>query len=287
MFPYNHRSRTLNSYLGVNMNKVTLIACLLLPFFMLSQAIESSRHIEIIDKSLVPERFSSQLLLLDFAKTDAKWESVENHEDKLTIGYGEKLGQRGFFMEGPEVLNKKLKHPDDTAWQLMSTKFTVKGMSSLKGVVDFYTNAAFAVNTMPFRNHYVNSVFWFAADGSSLGRTAFSVKVKQEGRNLVTFRMAVPERAVEAQLAVGADNPNIKKGNVLLITRASVDGMPAKDAGYFTDAEVILPPVRFSPDAPIRNYVSDTPATRWIQVASQCPKGTALLIETAFAADNN
>ena len=268
------------------MKKAICAVCLLLPFIVLSQVTESAHHIEIVKGCLAPERAFKQLLLLDFANTDAKWDFIDNHEDKLNVGYGEKNGHRGFYLEGPQEYDKKKKHPMDTAWQVKSAKFPVKGMTNLKGQIEFFTSGSFAGKFTPFNQSYVNSVFWFAADGTPLGRTGFPVTIMHNGSTPIDFYLTVPEQAAEALLAVGEDNPNIKKGTTLMITSASIKGV-GNDGVFVTDAEAILPPVRFFPDAPIRNYVSDTPATRWIQAASQCPKGTAVSFETAFAADNN
>lgn len=255
------------------MNKTFFAACLLLPFIVLSQATESAFHLEIASKRLVPERSSSQLLMLDFANSDAKWDTIDNHEDKLIVGYGEKNGQRGFFLEGPQKYDKTKKHPMDTAWQVKSAKFPVKGITQLKGHIDFYSNGLFG-RFVPFNESYVNSVYWFANDGTPLGRTAFSVTIIKAGHTPIDFFIPVPEKATEALLAVGADNPNISKNSSIVIASASIKGS-SNDTLCLTDAEAVLPPVRYDANAPLCTVKAET------------PDGSAIVPEVAFAQDAN
>ena len=81
---------------------------LFLPFLLMSQTLESAHHLEIRKGELVPERDSTTLIHLDFTNTDAKWEKVFNFEEKLRVGYGEQMGQRGFFLAGPASIDKRM-----------------------------------------------------------------------------------------------------------------------------------------------------------------------------------
>ena len=256
------------------MKKAICAVCLLLPLIVLPQVTESAHHIEIVKGCLVPERAFKQLLLLDFANTDAKWDFIDNHEDKLNVGYGEKNGRRGFYLEGPYEYDKKKKHPMDTAWQVKSARFAVKGMTNLKGQIEFFTSGSFAGKFTPFNQSYVNSVFWFAADGTPLGRTGFPVTIMHEGPTPIDFSLPVPEQAAEALLAVGEDNPNIKKGTTLMITSASIKGV-GNDGTFVTDAEAVLPPVHYDAN------------TKLCVIKAETPKGTAIVPEIAFAQDAN
>ena len=110
---------------------------------LLSQGIESFHHIEIKDKGLVPEKTPEQVFLLDFANADSKWAEIENHENKIVMGLDEKLGQRGFFLMGPDTPKEGTKKSSDTAWQLRSVQFSVQGLTKLAGIIDFYSNCAF------------------------------------------------------------------------------------------------------------------------------------------------
>lgn len=246
-----------------------------LPIILLSQAIESSHHIKIKKNSLlVPDKISEQLILLDFSQ-DAKWTKVVNHENTLNTGYGKKLGQKGFFLAGPNIPSKAGIKRIDTAWQLWSAEFSVRGMSELIGNIDIYSSRSFKEHFSPFRESYVNAVYWFSADGKSLGRTAFPVAVKKQGYNQVSFRIAVPKQAVAGCLSLGADNPDLKTSDVLLISRVRVGGIPAEGYSFSTDGEVVFPPVRFSPGKTV------------CTISSDAPKGTSIIAEVAFAADKD
>ncbi|MBQ6471869.1 MAG: hypothetical protein IJJ33_07790, partial [Victivallales bacterium] len=188
--------------------------------------------------------------------------------------YGDRLGQRGFFLEGIPVPDKNAKFPNDTAWQLKSPKFSVQGMTGLTGSIDFHSNCFFADFFTPYGENFVNSFFWFGADGAPLGRTSFPVAIRKEGHNPVTFRVAVPDRAVKASIALGADSPNLIAGNILLISRVVVNGTPVQNGEYCTDGEAVMPPIPFAPGKTVCSITADT------------PKGTAIVAETAFAPDN-
>ena len=244
-----------------------LFSCV--PFLLFSQGIESYRNLEIKDHYLVPDKTPVPVFTLDFAK-GAKWEKITNLDEMIDTGYGEKLGQRGFFLTGPDS-QKTL----DTAWQLQSAKFPVRGMTSLSGTVDFYSSHAFKDVFAPYRNSYVNSIHWFSTDGKSLGRTAFPVAIKKQGHNPVTFRIPVPEQAAVASISLGADSPNLKKTDTLLISRILLEGTPVQGGGCVPEAEAVLPPVRFTRGKPVCSFIADTPA------------GTSIAAETAFAADKN
>ena len=261
-----------NTWQSANRNRCCAILLLLLsclPFLLFSQGIESSRNLEIKDRCLVPDKTPVPVFTLDFAK-GAKWEKVLNLQKLLDVGYGEKLGQKGFFLAGPNSAKSS-----DTAWQLQTGKFSVCGMSSLSGTVDFHSSRPFKEVFTPFRNNYVNSIHWFYADGKSIGRTAFPVVIKKQGHNPVTFRMPVPEQAALASLSLGADSPNLKKPDTLLISRIRLEGTPVQGGSCITKAEAVLPPVRFVPGKPVCKFIADTPA------------GTSIIAETAFAADKN
>ncbi|MBP5639202.1 MAG: hypothetical protein J6X55_06970 [Victivallales bacterium] len=256
-----------------NLKAILFTIFLLQVCCLLSQGIESFHHIEIKDKGLVPEKAPEQVFLLDFANADSKWADIENHENKIVMGLGEKLGQRGFFLMGPDTPKEGLKKSSDTAWQLRSVQFSVQGMTKLSGVIDFYSNCAFTGYFAPYRENYVNSIYWFADNGSSLGRTAFPVSIKEIGHNPVAFRVVVPERAARASIALGADSPNLKAGDILLISRVTVGGMPVHGGTYCTDGEVTMPPIRYAPGKPICTFIADM------------PEGTAVIAETAFSPD--
>ena len=240
-----------------------------LPFLLFSQGIESSRNLEIKDRCLVPDKTPVPVFTLDFSR-GAKWEKVLNLQKLLDIGYGEKLGRKGFFLAGPNSAKSS-----DTAWQLQTGKFSIRGMSSLSGTIDFHSSRPFKEVFTPYRNSYVNSIFWFSADGKSLGRTAFPVVIKKQGHNPVSFRMSVPGQAVMASLSLGADSPNLKKSDSLLISRIRLEGAPVQGGSCFTKAEAVLPPARFVPGKPVCSFIADTPA------------GTSITAETAFASDKN
>ena len=240
----------------------------LLPVFLFSQAIESSHHLEIRDRSLVPDKTPIPVFRLDFAN-GAKWVKIANHQNRLGQGYGEKFGQAGFFLTGPDG------DSIDTAWQVWSGKFPVRGLTSLSGTIDFYSNIPTEAPFAPFREHYVNSVYWFSADGKELGRTAFPVVIKKQGHNPVTFRFPVPDQAAEACLSLGADSPNLGRSEYLLVSDIRLEGTPEEGEDCFTDAAVVLPPVRFVPGEAVCTIKADT------------PEGTSIGAETAFAADKN
>ena len=261
-----------NTWQSVNSTRCCVILLLLLscfPFLLFSQGLESSRKLKIKDRCLVPDKVPILVFSLDFAN-GAKWEKITNLEKLIDTGFGEKLGQRGFFLTGPDS-----QKPLDTAWQLQSAKFPVRGMASLSGTIDIYSSRPFKEVFTPYRNSYVNSIFWFSADGKSLGRTAFPVAIKKQGHNPVTFRMAVPEQAAMALLSLGADSPNLEKADTLLISQIRLEGSPVQGGGCVTEAEAVLPPVRFTPGKPVCTFIADTPA------------GTSITAETAFAADKN
>ena len=258
----------MKQYLNISKHPAILLLLLVFPLALLSQGIESSVHIALDGGRLVPQKRSTvPVFQLDFAKPGAKWEKVENHENRLETGYGEKLGQTGFYLAGRDK-------GGDTAWQLWSAKFPVQGVLELTGTVAFHSNCGFPEVFTPYRKSYVNSVFWFAADGAPLGRTAFPVVVPQAGHTPVAFRMTVPRQAAQASLSLGADSPNLKAGDILLISRITLDGVPAQGGAYCTDAEAILPPVRFAPCKTVCTFTADT------------PNGTAVIVETAFAIDS-
>ncbi|MBR4674345.1 MAG: hypothetical protein IKP00_07770 [Victivallales bacterium] len=251
------------------MKKALLIA-LLSPFVLFAQTMtESSHHVEIQGGCLLPEKASTPLLELDFANSNAKWEQTDNFEQKLTFGYGEQHGKKGFYIVGPE-LTKKMSR--DIAWQLFSPRFQLNGAHSLKGNILLFTNGQKAIGPyLPFRERYVNAIFWFAADGSSLGKTIFPVKITQNGYTPILFQLPVPEKAVEAQLSLGANTPDIDNTALVLISYASVHGL-SKDGGYFTDAFAVMPPVRGVADCSYETYE---------------PAGSSIAIEVAYASDDN
>ncbi len=247
---------------------------LFLPFLLMSQATESAHHLAIQKGELVPERDSTTLLHLDFTNTDAKWEKVINFEEKLRVGYGEQMGKRGFFLAGPASIDKTAKYPRDTAWQIYSAQFPVKGFAEIKGNIVFYSDGKFQGLLLPHRDNYVNTLLWYAADGSLLGSTPFSVTIWQKGYCPVSFVFPVPENAVKACFSLGADTPDIATDAALLITEAMVKGCVGNEP-YHTDAVAVMPPVRYSSDVPLCALEANTPA------------GSSIVAEVAFAADDH
>jgi len=248
-----------------------LLLSALLPALLAAQGIESSRHLKVKEGLLLPDDEPRRLLLLDFAE-GARWDEVINHENRIETGCGEKLGRRGFFLAGPAAAVAGAKRID-TAWQLWTAKFPLRGIAELVGSVDLYSARPVRGNFAPFRERYVTSIHWFAADGGSLGRTAFLLAAPKRGYNPVSFRVAVPAGATEGRLSLGADSPDLAADDLLLITRVAAGGIPAAGSRCFTDAEAVLPPVRFVPGKPLCTVSAETPA------------GSAVIAETAFAAD--
>ncbi len=260
---------------GKRFKNILFLCLAFLPTILLSSGIESSRHLKIKDCLLVPDEVSEQVLLLDFTK-DAKWDEVVNFGNRLNTGYGEKLGNHGFFLSGPKATEKAAeKRSVDTAWQVWSSKFPVRGMSELVGNIDIFSNRSFKEIFAPHWENYVNSVHWYSADGKSLGRTAFPVMIKKQGLNPIAFRITVPEHAVEGRLSLGADSPNLGASDILLITRIRIGGIPFEGARCFTDGEAILPPICFAPNKPLCSISADT------------PEGSSITAEIAFAADKD
>ncbi|MBQ7208598.1 MAG: hypothetical protein IJS01_12440 [Lentisphaeria bacterium] len=247
--------------------KVFLLCLAFLPGLLPGGGIESARHLEAAEGLLRPEKVPEQLLLLDFSR-GAKWDEVVNFEDRLETGYGEKAGRRGFYLAGPE------KHTD-TAWQLRSAKFPLRGAGELAGRIDLSVQGPLRGKLAPHWEKYTSAVHWFSADGSPLGRTAFAAAVAKDGADSISFRMTVPPRAAAGRLSLGADSPNLGRGDVLLVTQVRVDGIPPGESRCFTDAEAVLPPVRFAPTDPVCTLSAET------------PEGTSVAAETAFAADKN
>ena len=244
----------------------------LLPTLLAAAGIESSRHLKVEKGLLLPDEEPRRLLLLDFAD-GARWDEVINHDDRLEAGYGERSGRRGFFLAGPAAPSGTAPKRIDTAWQLWTAKFPVRGMTEVVGTVDLYSKRPLRGNFAPFRDRYVSALHWFAADGGSLGRTAFLLAAPKRGENPVSFRVAVPEGAVEGRLSLGADSPDLAADDLLLITRVAAGGIPAENRRFFTDAEAVLPPVRFVPGKVLCTVSAETPA------------GSSVVAETAFAAD--
>ena len=247
--------------------RVLLLLLAFLPGLLPGGGIESARHLEAADGLLRPERIPERLLLLDFSKGE-KWDDVVNFEDRLATGYGEKLGKKGFFLAGPEKRT-------DTAWQLLSAKFPLRGAGELAGRIDFCTKGPFRGKFAPHWEKYTSAVHWFSAGGKPLGRTAFPAAVTKEGPDSISFRMSVPPHAAAGRLSLGADSPNLGSADVLLVTQVRVDGIPRKGGRCFTDAEAVLPPVRYAPGTPVCTLSAET------------PEGTSVVAETAFAADRN
>ncbi len=258
--------------------KKAFLTALLLPFVLLAQTVtESAHHIDIKDGCLMPEMASTPLLVLDFADTDAKWEKIDNFEEKISFGYGEQHGQRGFYMIGPDlsIKNTKVKKNQDIAWQLFSKRFPLNGAHSVKGDIRFFTDGQKAIgNYLPFHERYVNAIFWFAADGSSLGKTVFPVRITHNGYFPIAFHLPVPEKAAEAQLSLGANLPDIDNTALVLISHASVHGF-FQDGGYFTDASAVMPPLRLADGA------------AKCEIATYEPAGSSIAVEVAFAEDAN
>ncbi|MBR4221218.1 MAG: hypothetical protein IKR81_08695, partial [Victivallales bacterium] len=181
-------------------------------------------------------------------------------------------GQKGFYITGPDLTPKDAKKLRDIAWQLFSPKFQLKGAHFVKGDIRFFTAGQQAIgHYLPFHERYVNAIFWFAADGSSLGKTIFPVHITRNGYFPITFQLPVPEKAVEAQLSLGANTPDIDNTALVLISQASVHGL-LKDGGYFKDAVAVMPPMRGVTDCSYETYE---------------PAGSSIAVEVAFASNNN
>ena len=251
--------------------KKAILLSLLLPVIIFAHVTESARHAEILDGCIAPQYFSKPLLQLDFANSNATWERIDNFEKRVTYGYGEKLGRKGFFITRLDGPVPNVKYATDTAWQLFSNTFPVKGMSKLIGVVEFFTQGKVTGYYQPFRERYVNAIFWFDEQGEPLGNTLFNVYVDY-GYSTVNFEVEVPENAAQGQLSLGANFPDVPKDAVILIPSASVFGMTA-DAPFFQDAEVVLPPVRF-------DQAKHKPL---IAIDANLPKGSDILAEVAYA----
>ncbi len=260
------------------MKKAFLTALLCLPCLILAQTItESAHHVAIQDGCLTPEKASAPLLVLDFDSTNAKWETVDIFEKKMTFGYGEQQGKKGFYLIGPDLTLKGInaKKQRDTAWQLFSPRFPLNGARTVKGDILLYTKGQKAIGPyLPFHERYVNAIFWFAADGSSLGKTVFPVNITQNGYFPILFHLPVPENAVEAQLSLGANSPDIDHTTLVLVSHASIHGL-FLDGSYFKDAFAVMPPVR----------LADGAAN--CEISMHGPAGSSIAIEVAFAKDAN
>ena len=151
---------------------------------------------------------------IDFA-AKSRWNAIRNHGNRLVLQNGV-LNKKNVTIA---TLVKEQKSGVDTAFALISKKFSVKGKKSIEISGELLIPAK--QNVGGSGGSFQNAVHFFDAKGKGLKPAFTPFKVPTGTGSFMPFKatVAVPAGAVEATIQIGYDYPDIRKGQTFAISK--------------------------------------------------------------------
>jgi hypothetical protein len=145
---------------------------------------------------------------------------ISNHENRVSFAVRVFEGEKALVVERSE-----LSTPGDTAWELLGPKFPVVAGERVRvSVRSRGRGDARLAQPLGFGEKYRAAVIWFDSNGKPLLEwLSYGFEASPVEWRTRNYSSIVPRGAVSAALSIGIDNPDIRQGDVLAVSKVVVE----------------------------------------------------------------
>lgn len=165
---------------------------------------------------------SGKTLFSNTFESQVKW-TVENYLNLLDLHFGREYdGVKALYVTRTKEEDPKEEFPKDTAWNVISEKFSLEDVKPGDEYVLRISSLASKAIEEAIGTGYHSGITWYRADGEVV--TFTSTPIYSDVREMERiYSGTIPEGAVSCDLRVGFDIPNIEVGEYIIIRSISFD----------------------------------------------------------------